>query len=66
MVERREEQNVKKRASSGPASSQTAHGILSLTHPSVGCLNLARQEKRQVTKLQASKTEEQNYNRHSV
>lgn len=53
------------RASSGPASSERASGILSPTHPSLGCLNLARQEKLQVTTLQASLTEEQNYNLHS-
>lgn len=48
-------------ASSGPVSlksSQIASGILSSTHPSLGCSNLARQEKLQVTKLQASTTEE--------
>lgn len=45
------------RASSGPMSLERACGILSVTRPSLGCLNLARQEKLQVTTPQASLTE---------
>lgn len=48
------------RTSSGPVSSESlerASGILSVTRPSLGRLNLARQEKLQVTTPQASLTE---------
>lgn len=46
------------KTSSGPVSSERARGILSATRPSLGRLNLARQEKLQVTAPQASLPEE--------
>lgn len=50
----KKEKGSETRASSGPVSSERASGILSLTHPSLGRFNLARQERLQVSTLQAS------------